>query len=41
MDIGPEDEVRDLYQDNFQWRVFASMVVTIFSLLVGAASLAL
>ena len=41
VDIGPEDEVRDLYQDNFQWRVFASMVVTIFSLLVGAASLAL
>jgi signal transduction histidine kinase len=39
--IGPEDEVRELYVDNFRWRVSASMVVTIFSLLVGAVALAL
>jgi signal transduction histidine kinase len=39
--IGPEDEVRELYVDNYRWRVSASMVVTIFSLLVGAVALAL
>ncbi len=39
--VGPEDEVRELYADNFRWRVSASMVVTIFSLLVGAVALAL
>jgi signal transduction histidine kinase len=39
--VGPEDEVRELYVDNYRWRVSASMVVTIFSLLVGAVALAL
>lgn len=39
--VGPEDEVRELYGDAYQWRVFASLVVTIFSVLVGAVALAL
>ncbi len=39
--VGPQDEVRELYADNFRWRVSASMVVTIFSLLVGAVALSL
>lgn len=39
--VGPEDEVRERYADNFRWRVSASMVVTIFSLLVGAVALSL
>lgn len=39
--LGPEDDVRGLYADNFRWRVSASMVVTIFSLLVGAMALVL
>ncbi len=39
--VGPEDEVRERYVDNYRWRVSASVVVTIFSLLVGAVALAL
>ncbi|MGE3347514.1 MAG: sensor histidine kinase [Ramlibacter sp.] len=39
--VGPEDEARELYRDAFQLRVFASMGVTIFSLLVGVVALAL
>ncbi len=39
--VGPEVEVRARYADNFRWRVSASMVVTIFSLLVGAVALSL
>lgn len=39
--VGPEDEVRALYDDAYQWRVSASLVVTVFSVLVGALALAL
>ncbi len=39
--VGPEEQVRALYADSFRWRVSASMVVTIFSLIVGAVALAL
>ena len=39
--VGPDADVRPLFTDNQRWRVSASMVVTIFSLLVGTVALAL
>ncbi|MBX3656648.1 MAG: histidine kinase [Ramlibacter sp.] len=39
--VGPESEARERYAESFQMRVAASMVVTIFSLLVGGVALAL
>lgn len=38
---GPEAEVRGLYLQSFRWRISASMLVTMFSLLVGLVALAL
>lgn len=39
--LGPEVAVRPVYEEAYGWRVSASMVVTIFSLLVGALALVL
>lgn len=39
--VGPAREVRPLYSEAFRLRLFASMAVTIFSLMVGAVALVL
>jgi signal transduction histidine kinase len=39
--IGPDDEVRPLYAQAYRWRMSASLVVAIFSLLVGTIALVL
>ena len=39
--VGPASEVRPLYREAFRLRLFASMAVTIFSLMVGAVALVL
>ena len=39
--VGPEDEVREVYGQAYRWRLAGSLVVSIFSLLVGTMAIVL
>lgn len=39
--IGPDEEVRGVYQSDYRWRVTASLAVAVFSLVVGCIALLL
>lgn len=39
--VGPEDEVRELFNQHYRWRVTGSIAVAVFSLVVGVLALLL